>query len=79
MRMRGMKGTRQTSPGFDCGMNGRTETSTLGSSQKKLTLMSLYYFNATHYNLVPLVVATAITEIHVGGQDLQLKSSSVIL
>jgi hypothetical protein len=71
MRTRGTKGTRQTSHGLDCGTNGGTETSTLGSSRKKLTLMSLYYFNATHYNLVLLVVATAITEIHVGGQDLQ--------
>jgi hypothetical protein len=33
-RMRETKGTGQTSHGLDCGMNGGTETSTLGSSWK---------------------------------------------
>jgi hypothetical protein len=33
-RTRGTKGTGQTSHGLDCGMNGGTETSTLGSSRK---------------------------------------------
>jgi hypothetical protein len=34
IRARGMKGTGQMSHGLDCGMNGGTETSTLGSSWK---------------------------------------------
>jgi hypothetical protein len=33
-RTRGTKGTGQMSHGVDCGMNGGTETSTLGSSRK---------------------------------------------
>jgi hypothetical protein len=33
-RTRGTKGTGQMSHGDDCGMNGGTEMSTLGSSQK---------------------------------------------
>jgi hypothetical protein len=34
VRTRGMKGTGQTSHGLDCGTNGGTDTSTLGSSWK---------------------------------------------